>query len=270
MKLLIYSITIFVSGFLALDAIALELKKNNEIGMTFIRVSPGTFFMGSPNSEPGRQKDETRHKVTIQKAFFLQETEVTLRQWRAVMGKKWINPRKGDPDAPVTRVSFYDCQKFIKKLNRKGSLVYRLPTEKEWEYACRAGTTSAFSFGETIDCSKALFGNNPAKDDQCVLYLRTLEIKAGHPAPVKKFTPNPWGFYDMHGNVWEWCSDTYGPYRTGAEASDYSITDSDSRVRRGGSWYKSGNLLRSANRTYAHPASKFATTGFRLVIEAGE
>lgn len=267
---MIWFIIFLTWGWAGSNAFGREKKITNYIGMTFIRVNPGSYHMGSPVSEPGRQKDEIRHRVTIDKPFYLQETEVTLKQWWAVMGKKWINPRKGDPDAPVTRVSFYDVQNYIKKLNYNSSGTYRLPTEKEWEYACRAGTETAYSFGKTIGCADAVFGNNSTKDARCIPLLRSKGIKANGPAPVKKFSPNAWGFYDMHGNVWEWCSDSYAPYRANTDGSNYSLMDSDSKVRRGGSWYKSGTLLRSANRTYAHPASKFATTGFRLVIEAGE
>lgn len=261
---------LLVCLFLLTSVNAKDLEITNEIGMTFIRVNPVTFNMGSPKSEQGRQADEALHAVTLSSPFYLQETEVTLKQWRSIMGRKWLNPRKGQPDSPVTRVSFYDCQKFIEKLNAKGEKKYRLPTEAEWEFACRAGTDTAFSFGDTIDCSQALYANNTKKISDCVSFLKKRGIKPNKPAPVKTFAPNPWGFYDMHGNVWEWCQDTYGPYKLDGGASDYSLTSSNSRVRRGGSWFGQGRSLRSANRTYAHPGSKFPTTGFRLVLEAGE
>ena len=247
-----------------------EQKRTNDLGMNFIRIHPGTFQMGSPASEPGRQKDEVLRTVTIDRPFYLQESEVTLQQWQAVMGKRWIDPRRGDPDAPVTRVSYYDCLKFIKKLNRRGTGTYRLPTEAEWEYACRAGTETAYSFGQAIDCSKALYGNNSKKESMCIPFLQSKGIKPDGPGPVKQFPPNPWGIYDMHGNVWEWCSDTYDPNPNEREKGDFPFTTSGSKIRRGGSWFKSGSLLRSANRTYAHPGSKFSTTGFRLVLEAVE
>ncbi|MCG8619252.1 MAG: formylglycine-generating enzyme family protein [Desulfobacterales bacterium] len=242
----------------------------NDVGMTFIKVSPGSFVMGSPVTERLRDKDEHQHAVTIQAAFYLQETEVTLKQWRAVMGKRWLSRRKGSDHTPVTKVSWYDCEKYIKKLNKKSKYTYRLPTEEEWEYACRAGSTTAYSWGNGIDCSKAMFGNNTKKDEECILFYSSMKIPANGPAPVKKFNPNPWGFYDMHGNVWEWCADVYGGYFTDQESADYSTMDSESRVRRGGSWYKHAHYLRSANRTYGHPSAKFQTTGFRLVLEASE
>ncbi|MDD9300926.1 MAG: formylglycine-generating enzyme family protein [Desulfobacter sp.] len=240
----------------------------NEMGMTFIRVDPGSFKMGSPVNEPFRNKDEQQHTVTITSGFYLQQTEVTLKQWRAVMGKPWLFRRRGKENMPITRISWYDCVKYIKQLNKKTHGRYRLPTEKEWEYACRAGAHTAYSWGNDIDCSKAMYANNTKKDQDCILFYETMKICANGPAPVKSFPPNPWGFYDMHGNVWEWCADSYQDYLAGPNPSAYSTMDSDSRVRRGGSWYKHSHYLRSANRTYAHPGSKFKTTGFRLVLEA--
>ncbi len=168
---------------------------------------------------------------------------------------------------PVTRVSWYKCIKYIKKLNLKTSYSYRLPTEAEWEYACRAGAQTAYTWGDGIDCSKAMFANNTKKDNECTLFYKTLKITPNGPAAVKTFAPNAWGLYDMHGNVWEWCADPYGKYMAGPVSDTYSITDANSHVRRGGSWYKHAYYLRSANRTYAHPAARFKSTGFRLVLE---
>ena len=247
---------------------AQDEKITNDIGMTFIKVLPGRFTMGSPITERLRNKDENQHEVTITSAFYLQETEVTLKQWRAVMGKRWLSRRKGKDDMPVTKVSWFDCTKYIKKLNRKGKGRYRLPTEAEWEYACRAGSVTAYSWGEGIDCSKAMFANNTKKDKECTLFYESVKIAANGPASVKSFAPNAWGFYDMHGNVWEWCSDVYEDYLAGPSRTAYSTMDTESRVRRGGSWYKHAHYLRSANRTYGHPNAKFKTTGFRLVLEA--
>jgi formylglycine-generating enzyme required for sulfatase activity len=246
---------------------AQEKTFTNSLGMSFILVKPGRFMMGSPATERFRDADETQRPVTVKTAFYLQTTEVTLGQWRAIMGKRWLSKRKGTDDMPVTQVSYHDCLKYIDKLNQKGMGIYRLPTDMEWEYACRAGTTTAYSWGDAIDCSKAMYGNNPKKDDECTLYLNSIKIDTYGPAPVKTFAPNPWGFYDMHGNVWEWCSDNYIPQESRG-IKGYSPLDADSYVRRGGSWYKYGRYLRSANRTYAHPGAKFTTTGFRLVREA--
>lgn len=240
----------------------------NPLGMTFIRVEPGTFQMGSPETEKGRDRNEKRHTVRIQKAFFLQETEVTLKQWWTLMGKNWFLKRKGPDNQPVTRVSFYDCERFIRKLNEDQTRGrYRFPTEKEWEYACRAGSTTAFFFGDDIDCTQAMFANSSKMGD-CKKAYKAMGLEPGCPAPVKSFPPNAWGFYDMHGNVWEWCSDPYWDYQNPPEGESYDVVSTDHRIRRGGSWYKYPKSLRSANRAYAHPGSKFKTTGFRLVFEA--
>ncbi|HKK90979.1 MAG TPA: formylglycine-generating enzyme family protein [Desulfobacteraceae bacterium] len=236
----------------------------NHLGMTFVPIPPGSFEMGSPETEPFRDSDETLHTVTIKNAFYIQSTEVTVGQWRAVMGTSWLARKKGTEKMPVTRVSYYDCLEFIRELNKTQKGTCRLPTEAEWEYACRAGTQTAYSWGNHIDCSKAMFANNTKKEAGCVEFYELKAIAPDRPAPVGQFPPNPWGIYDMHGNVWEWCSDRYGQYQAGKKPGNQS----DSRVRRGGSWYKYGQYLRSANRTYGHPGSKFKTTGFRLVLEA--
>ncbi len=253
---------------LPLSSRAMEAKITHELGMTFILVQPGTFTLGSPPTEPFRKPDEPQRSVTIEKPYYLQTTEVTLKQWQSVMGKRWLMKPLGTDDSPMTRVSYYDCLKFIKQLNNQGKGIFRLPTEAEWEYACRAGTTTAYSFGDTIDCSQAMFGNNQKRDKECVAYYESMKLSVNGPAPVKSFAPNPWGFYDMHGNVWEWCADIYTLSPAVPREKGSIPLDSLSRVRRGGSWYKHGHQLRSANRTYAHPGSKFITTGFRLVREA--
>jgi len=244
-----------------------EKMITNHLGMTFIRVSPGTFFMGSPETEAHRTDNETRHRVHIKKAFYLQQTEVTLEQWRAVMGESWFIRREGTPRTPVTRVSFYDARKFIRKLNRKGTARYRLPSEAEWEYACRAGTTTAYSWGNELDCSRAMYANNQKKRSHCCDYYRSAGLPVNGPASVGSFDPNPWGFHDMHGNVWEWCADVYTEDIRTSGGKSFNLFTTFPRVRRGGSWFKYGWYLRSANRAYAHPGARFQTTGFRLVRE---
>jgi formylglycine-generating enzyme required for sulfatase activity len=145
-------IIVFCLIFTAQTAAGQEKKITNHLGMTFIRVVPGTFLMGSPESEAHRTDNEIQRQVHIQKAFYLQQTEVTLKQWRTVMGKSWFIKREGTAQTPVTRVSFFDAQNFIRKLNLKSTARYRLPSEAEWEYACRAGTTTA-SRGEKASTS---------------------------------------------------------------------------------------------------------------------
>ena len=161
--------------------------------------------MGSPETELGRGEDELPHEVTITRGFFLQTTAVTQGQWKAVMGN---NPSRFSPkgdDHPVESVSWYDCQKFIERLNSSGEHIYRLPTEAEWEYACRAGKFSSCSEGEIIE----LFCDHDPNLDAVGWYCGNSD-RATHPVAQKK--PNPWGLYDLHGNVLEWCQDWYGTY----------------------------------------------------------
>ncbi len=247
---------------------AAEKTDRNDLGMEFVLIPAGEFLMGSPPDEAHRSELEVRHKVIISKPFYMQTTEVTLGQWRALMGKKLFGRREGTDNHPVTRVSWYDCRDFIAKLNARNEGVYRLPTEAEWEYACRAGTQTAYSWGDKIDCSRAMYANNRMKATECIDYVKSRQMAVNRPAPVKSYPPNAYGLYDMHGNVWEWCLDCY--------AENYNINDNKdprgpdggmARSRRGGSWYKHGYACRSANRAYGHAASKFKTTGFRVVRE---
>jgi len=238
--------------------------------MTFVRILPGEFVMGSPADEAKRDPSEVQHRVRIRRPFYMQTTEVTLQQWRAVMGKKIMFGRKGDPLMPVTRVSWFDCREFIERLNARGQGRYRLPTEAEWEYACRAGTTTAYSWGERISCDKAMYANSPMKYDQCVQVHRAEGLPVNGAAPVMQYRPNRWGLFDMHGNVWEWCSDWFAPYGASVRTDPKGPDSGDHRVRRGGSWFGRGPTCRSANRAYGHPAQRLRTTGFRLVREAEE
>ena len=237
----------------------------NTIGMEFVLIPEGIFIMGSPASEGGHP-GEIQHEVTISKPFYIQNTEVTLGQWRAVMGKRFFFPRKGKDNMPVVKVSWYDCINFIEKLNKKmGEGYYRLPTEAEWEYACRAGSTHVYTWGEKIDCTMAMFCNNTLKGKGCIQYFKSRGLEPDQPAPVGSFSPNAWGIYDMHGNVWEWCHDWYGHYPQNPVADPCGPKTGTNRIRRGGSWFGPAERCRSANRNSGHPASRFRTTGFRLV-----
>ncbi len=252
------------------DAVlATDQKSRNALGMEFVLIPAGSFVMGSPPNEVGRYKSEDQHQVTITKPFYMQTTEVTLNQWWAVMGKKFFGRRKGYADGPVSKVSWFDVAEFIEKLNGKGEGVYRLPTEAEWEYACRAGTVTAYSWGNKIDCRKAMFANNTKREHEnsCVDFIKSKGFKPDRPAPAKSYGPNAWGIYDMHGNVWEWCQDWYQNNYPKAEVKDPKgpASSDQGRIRRGGSWFGAGSVCRSANRAYANPASRFETTGFRLV-----
>jgi len=246
-------------------AFGVEKSFVNSLGMEFVLIPKGTFIMGSPMDEMNRDNNEVQHTVKLTKAFYMQATEVTLGQWWSVMGKKFFGRRKGSKDMPVSKVSWHDAKRFINKINGVGGGGYRLPTEAEWEYAARAGTTTAFSWGNTIDCSKAMYGNNSKKSRECLGHVKSMGLKNDQPAPVKSYMPNSWGLYDMHGNVWEWVQDWYDGYPTTGISDPRGPGSGIGRVRRGGSWFKHGNVCRSANRNYAHPASRLQTTGFRLV-----
>ncbi|MGD9320242.1 MAG: formylglycine-generating enzyme family protein [Desulfobacteraceae bacterium] len=241
----------------------------NSIGMEFVLIPAGAFMMGSPPDEPSRNKDEVQHQVSITKPFYMQATEVTLKQWRALMGKRFFGlfKRRGKGNKPIVKVSWFDCVDFIKKLNALNEGIYRLPTEAEWEYASRAGSQEAYSWGNDIDCEKAMYSNNTVKSEECVDYVKSRGLATDSPAPVKSYPPNAWGLYDMHGNVWEWVQDWYGGYPPTAVVDPQGVETGTERVRRGGSWFKYGRACRSANRNFAHPATKHNTLGFRVVKE---
>jgi formylglycine-generating enzyme required for sulfatase activity len=195
----------------------------------------------------------------------MQTTEVTLDQWRALMGKRIFGKRKGPGNMPVIEVSWHDCMDFIKKLNSRSEWSYRLPTEAEWEYACRAASSTAYSWGNTIDCEKAMYGNNSRKCSECIDYVQSRGLFIDRPAPVKSYHANAWGLYDMHGNVWEWCHDWYADYTLHSKTDPQGPDSGTMRIRRGGSWFKYGYSCRSANRNSGHPSSRYQTTGFRLI-----
>ncbi|MFO7715025.1 formylglycine-generating enzyme family protein [Desulfosarcina sp.] len=241
-------------------------KVVNPQGMEFVLIPSGMFVMGSPTDESNRDISEVQHPVTISRPFYMQTTEVTVDQWRAVMGRRWFAGKKGAGDMPVVKVSWHDCYEFIRKLNRMTGDRYALPTEAQWEYAARAGSTTAYFWGDQIDCTRAMFANNPMKYDDCVSVNRSSGLSAGRPAPVKHYPPNGWGLYGMHGNVWEWCGDLFDRYDTVLIVDPYNTESGQDRVRRGGSWFGPGYACRSANRAHAHPMSRLQNTGFRLVM----
>jgi len=224
----------------------------------FVLIQPGTFMMGSPKDEVGRFDDETLHEVTITKPFYMQNTPVTQKQWKAVMGN---NPSCFNGDKlPVECVSWNDCQEFIQRLNQRGEGHYRLPTEAEWEYACRAGTSTPFGIGNgcDLDITQANFdGNEPYGQGKEGVYREET-------TPVQSFAPNAWGLYDMHGNVWEWVQDWYGAYPRRAVTDPQGPQSGGTRIRRSGCWGNHARYVRSAFRGRGSPDVRNQYLGFRL------
>jgi formylglycine-generating enzyme required for sulfatase activity len=225
------------------------------IGMEFVLIPAGSFMMGSADDAQGADENEKpAHRVTISKPFYLGKYEVTQAQWEAVMGNNPSN-FKGQNN-PVELVSWNDVQTFIERLNQKeGTKKYRLPTEAEWEYAARAGTTTAYSFGD----DKGSLGQ--------YAWYKDNSGWGTHPVGQKK--PNPWGLYDMYGNVEEWVQDTWGSnYYAESPASDPrgpSFRMPYSMIR-GGSWFDYARELRSANRDSQSQDLRFDENGFRLAF----
>ncbi|MDP6438118.1 MAG: formylglycine-generating enzyme family protein [Candidatus Brocadiia bacterium] len=223
------------------DLKALTLDLGSGVTMELMLIPPGEFLMGSPNSEAGRRGDEgPQHKVQITKPFYMGKSGVTQAQFEAVMGR---NPAHFEgADNPVDTVSWTDAQDFCRKLGKRASREVRLPTEAEWEYACRAGTTTVFSFGDSAKGfgKYAWYSNNSG--------LKT--------RPVGQKKPNAWGLHDVHGNVWEWCQGWYGKdYYKGSRASDPTgPPDGSDRVLRGGSCIDEPEFCRSAIRAVAPQA----------------
>ena len=222
--------------------------------LEMIWVEPGTFMMGSPLSEPDRYINETQHQVTLTDGFWLGKYEATQAQWRAVMGTNpsWFT---GD-NLPVERVSWEDVMAFCAKLNGQESAsgelpsgyAFTLPTEAQWEYACRAGTTGAYAGDSLYDLG--WYSSNGGSITHAV------GLKAA----------NPWGFHDMHGNVYEWCADWYGDYPSGRVTDPLGPGIGSGRVLRGGSWIYLARYCRSAHRYRSSPVSRHYSLGFRLCL----
>ncbi len=247
--------------------------KGIPIGMRWIW--PGEFLMGSPEGEEGRSNHETLHRVILTRGFWLAETACTQALWTAVMAEDPNDTE--DAEHPVGQATWNDVKGFLDRLNEElaavqaadassltdsavlsanlvlsgssgesSALRFRLPTEAEWEYACRAGTTTAYSFGDAFDVKRANNGGITVK--------------------VRSLPPNPWGLYEMHGNVWEWCQDWYADYPEGSVVDPAGPTTGGGRVLRGGSWVSEAGSLRSACRGRAGPGDRRGGIGFRLAL----
>ena len=234
----------------------------------------GTFTMGDEECY------ETPHSVTLTKGFWMLETEVTQAMWESVMGENpsWFSTEGiGSEEVsgqetlrfPVEEVSWDDCQSFCRKLSDKLGLTVSLPAEAQWEYACRAGTTTAYSFGSN-ESDLWRYGNYCDASNTNDFNWQDKAHNDGHDrtAPVASYAPNAWGLYDMHGNVWEWCQDWYDEdYYAESPASDPTGPTSGSlRVDRGGSWSSLAECCRSAFRDYCEPGARSNNLGFRIVL----
>jgi sulfatase modifying factor 1 len=232
----------------------------NSIGMKFAWIPAGTFMMGSPRTEKRRETNERPHQVTLSKGFWLAIHPVTQACWRKVMRKSPSYFRGAD--RPVEQVSWDDCQDFLQKLNNKDSHTYRLPSEAEWEYACRAGTTTPFYFGNTITTDQSNYrGQYPYADGE----PGEDRMKT---TPVGSFAPNGWGLHDTHGNLMEWCGDWYGEYGRGKVVDPHGPATGEERVVRGGSFSFAAWNVRSADRRWHVPADRDRHVGFRPVRSA--
>jgi formylglycine-generating enzyme required for sulfatase activity len=230
---------------------------------------PGTFVMGSPPDEPERRPDEAQVQVTLTKGFWMAKCETSQGEWKRVMGKLPGPLTKELPegdDFPVGNVNFAEAESFCAKLTELGrqsgdlpkDWESRLPTEAQWEYACRAGTTTATAFGNTLSSKQANFKGKPYNGAEPGPSL-------GRAAKVGSYPANAWGLHDMHGNTFEWCRDWYYPQLPGGVDPDLYLANASSRVRRGGCWADEGWPCRSAFRLRFEPERRYDHIGFRVV-----
>lgn len=234
---------------------------SNSLGMNFVWIPAGTFTMGSPAHEAHRDSNENQHQVTLSRGFFIQQTELTQQQWFALMGKNPSYHQSCGADCPVESINWYDVQNFIDVLNKKeNTRRYRLPTEAEWEYAARAGSQDAFHIGGVTFRD---YGRNDALDN-IAWYYKNSE-RGTHSVGTKQ--PNSWGLYDMHGNVWEWCSDWEGRYPSQPITDPMGPEEGQAKVRRGGAWSEYPIFCRSATRSFYNPNDGFPNLGARLIAE---
>ncbi|NOS87655.1 MAG: formylglycine-generating enzyme family protein [Methylococcaceae bacterium] len=242
-----------------------------KVTQRFRWLAPGTFWMGSPDDEPQREwygheegkGTETRHQVTLSLGYWMADTTVTQAFWQAVMGDNPSN-FKDHPENPVEQVSWQDAQAFIEKLNSLfPGLQARLPSDAQWEYACRAGTNTPFSFGANITPEQVNYhGEYPYANGGKGVYRKQT-------VPVKSLPANDWGLYEMHGNVWEWCADAWQQNLSAEPVTDPLYTAAaavTARVVRGGSWSYFGRDVRSAFRSRFTPDLRLYHLGFRLAL----
>jgi formylglycine-generating enzyme required for sulfatase activity len=242
-------------------------------------IPPGTFTMGSPATEKDRYEDEgPQLSVTLTKGFFMGKYEVTQAEYLVIMGKNpsFFSKTNGYPEdlnRPVDQVSWEDATNYCAKLTVRdratgvfpAGWAYRLPTEAEWEYACRAGTTTPFHYGAEL---RAGFANFDGHYEYTAVGTVTNRLATflGQPRAVGSYTPNAWGLYDMHGNMYEWCWDWAADYASGSVLDPKGPPLGSFRVFRGGAWEYPARLCRSAVRNYSWPGINSADVGFRIVL----
>jgi formylglycine-generating enzyme required for sulfatase activity len=226
-------------------------------GIEFVLIPAGEFTMGSTPDTFGRELQETPHHVTLSRSFYLGRTETTQAQWQAVMGTNPSYFAACGPSCPVERVTYADVEAFIGRLNQAAGPRYRLPTEAEWEFACRAGGDSTFGSRDTL-------GSGDANIDGRFPYKAALTQESAGTVPVGRFPANAWGLVDMSGNVWEWVQDRHCPYPEGSATDPVGSCSSPHRVIRGGSWKFDGNSARCALRYTHRPQDLGFSLGFRV------
>lgn len=247
----------------ALGSDTRESRSDPLTGMPFVLIPAGVFEMGTPETEPQRESQETLHQVTITRPFYLSVHEVTQREWRMMMGSNPSHFSACGPDCPVEQITFYDVERLIAQINRRsGWPGFRLLTEAEWEYSCRAGGSEAFGVSSSLTTAAANYdGRYPYGGGAPGKYRRT-------PTPVGTFAPNRWGLFDMSGNVWEWTADAHCPYPGAAVRDPIAACRSDVKVIRGGSWLFGADSARCGLRYTHRPRDRGFSLGVRLAHDA--
>jgi len=248
------------------EVLGVPIEYENEIGMKFRLIPAGEFMMGSPKVEEYHDYDEILHRVHITKPYYLGVCEVTQKEWEAVMRTTpWRveNHTIEGSDYPATFVSWEDAQTYCERLSEIEGRNYRLPTEAEWEYSCRAGSSMAFCFGDSF-----------SNIDEYAWYYKSVYTDQGHPIEVGLKCANAWGLHDMHGNIYEWCQDWYnsGYYEKSPTNDPTGTSTGKDRVRRGGNWDFFAGIHRSAHRNWGASDDRYDDIGFRVVcsVETSE
>ncbi len=221
-------------------------------------IKPGDFLMGSPDDEPYRYDYETQHEVTLSKGFWIADSTCTQGTWQSIMNS---NPSKNiGAQNPIENISWHDCDKFIIKLNSLfKKLSFALPTEAQWEYACRAGTQTPFSFGINILPNQVNYnGEHPYLGQEKQLYRKKT-------IAIKSLPANQWGLFEMHGNVWEWCNDWFDNHPKGGIIDPVGPSEGSYKILRGGSAFSGAADCRSAARIKFHPDNNYYRHGFRII-----